>query len=321
MYMQITRSIANQLVSVLDELQEQLKGKSKSPYPYKEWEQKRELVKQRIRKLPEYVEQAASMITTNKPTGRPKNGDLTKRTLIFLFARLMNKSNRDTEHLLEIFFPFFGVRMSYKSVERLYSDPEVQATLHNLFVLLLQDEDISGDCAGDGTGYSLSVTKHYRTTPEKRSKDYRYAFRIIDTRTGMYVGMGYSAVSEMQAFHQAREMAERIGVSITKIRLDKYYSSRKVLELFGPGVEVVVIPKKDDARIGLLWSRVYRRIMESPVGYLRDYYKRNLSEGGFSSDKIRFGGMIRQKREDRQETALFSIGLLHNLFFVRVYPG
>jgi transposase len=318
--MRINSSIARQMIEVLDELQEQLKGRNSSPYPYKEWERKRELVKQRIRKLSDYVEQAASMITTHKPTGRPKNGDLAKRTLIFLFARLMNKSNRDTEHLLEVFFPFFGIRMSYKSVERLYSDPEVQATLHNLFILLLQDEDISGDCAGDGTGYSLNVTKHYRSNPDKRNKDYRYAFRIIDVHTGMYVGMGYSAVSEMQAFHQARDMAERIGVPITKIRLDKYFSSEKVLKLFGPGVDVVVLPKKNSTRLGLHWSRIFRKIMESPVGYLKDYYKRNLSEGGFSSDKMRFGGMIRQRREDRQETALFSIGLLHNLFFVRVMP-
>lgn len=319
--MRITRKMAHQMIAVLDDLMEELKGKSKSPYPYKEWEQKRELVRQRIRKLPKYVEQAASMVTTCKTTGRPKNGDLEKRTLIFLFARLMNKSNRDTEELLELFFPFFGITMSYKSVERLYSDPEVQAVLHNLFILLLQDEGVSGDMAGDGTGYSLTVTKHYRSSPKKQSKDYRYAFRIIDVHTGMYVGIGYSAISEMQAFHQAKEMVDRLGITINKIRLDKYFSSKKILKLFGHHVDVVVIPKRNIARIGLLWSKIFRKIKESPVGYLKDYYQRNLSEGGYSSDKGRFGGMIRQKREDRQETALFSIGLLHNLFFVRVRPG
>jgi len=31
---------------------------------------------------------------------------------------------------------------------------------------LYPDEDISGEFAGDGTGYSLTVTKHYRTNPE-----------------------------------------------------------------------------------------------------------------------------------------------------------
>jgi len=320
--MRITSKMAHQMIAVLDELQEQLKGKAKTPYPYKEWEQKRELVKQRIHKLPAYVEQAASMITTDKPTGgRPKNGDLVKRTLIFLFARLMNKSNRDTEHLLELFFPFFGITLSYKSVERLYSDEDVQAVLHNLFILLLQDEGVSGDMAGDGTGYGLSVTKHYRSSPKKKGKGYRYAFRIIDVHTGMYVGLGYSAISEMQAFRQAKKMVEMLGITITKIRLDKYYSSRKILKLFGPDVDVVVIPKKNIAKIGVYWSRIFRKIRDSPLGYLKDYYQRNLSEGGYSSDKGRFGGMVRQRREDRQETALFSIGLLHNVFFVRTGTG
>ena len=46
----------------------------------------------------------------------------------------------------------FGVDVSYKYIERLYSDPEVKLALHNLFVLLLKDEGTSGDLAGDGTG-------------------------------------------------------------------------------------------------------------------------------------------------------------------------
>jgi len=45
---------------------------------------------------------------------------------------------------------------------------------------------------------------------------------------------------------------------------------------------------------------------------------RNLSEAGFSAEKRRFGWTVRQRREDRQEAATFSIALLHNLFTVRV---
>ncbi|CAD7769489.1 hypothetical protein FHEFKHOI_01761 [Candidatus Methanoperedenaceae archaeon GB50] len=33
---------------------------------------------------------------------------------------------------------------------------------------LLKSEGISGEFTGDGTGYSLTVTKHYRTNPKKR---------------------------------------------------------------------------------------------------------------------------------------------------------
>jgi len=40
---------------------------------------------------------------------------------------------------------------------------------------------------------------------------------------------------------------------------------------------------------------VIRRVMESPYLYLKDYFKRNLSETGYSSDKSRFGGMIPER--------------------------
>jgi len=38
----------------------------------------------------------------------------------------------------------------------------------------------------------------------------------------------------------------------------------------------------------------------------------------FSADKRRFGWVLRQKREDRQEMAMFSIALLHNFFTICV---
>jgi len=66
-------------------------------YPYAEWEKKRELVKQRIEKLPEYIEQAASMITVQKTRGPEKELDLVQRTTLLLLTKLMNKSNRDME--------------------------------------------------------------------------------------------------------------------------------------------------------------------------------------------------------------------------------
>ena len=318
--MRITRQTAQQMMEVLDDLREEIRNEEKPPYPYAEWERKRKLVKERLRKLPEYVERAASMLAAQKATGRPKNGTLVQRTMLFLFTRLMNKSNRDVEEMLELFGPLFGITVSYKTIERLYSDEEVQAVVHNLFVLLLKGNEVSGHAAGDGTGYTLTVSKHYRSDPKKRSKDYRYAFRFIDIDTGLYIGAGYSPVSEMGAFQKAMKMVDELGIPFHTVRLDKYYSSRKVLDLFGKDTTVYVIPKKNLSRIGLQWSNVIRKIMESPYLYLKGYLRRNLSEAGYSSDKTRFGGIIRQKRDDRRETALFSIALLHNIFFTRVVP-
>ncbi len=319
----ITGRMAREMLEVLDELRKELfEGKKSQEYPFAEWERKRERVRERLRNLPEYVRKAADAIHTETGTGRPKSADLSQRTMLFLFARMMNKSNRDVEGLLELFEPLFGFKASYKTVERLYSDEEVKLALHNLFVLLLREEGVSGKFSGDGSGYSLTVTKHYRTNPKKnRSRDYRFVFRMIDLETGMYVGVGYSNRSEMDAFTKAMKMLTALEISVDEVSLDRYYSSRKVLRMFGHKTAVYVIPKKNISKIGPEWFRVIRRIVDGPISFLRNYFRRNLSEAGFSADKRRFGWTIRQRREDRKEAAMFSIALLHNIFTVRVKPA
>jgi transposase len=320
--MKITEKMAQELVEVLEEIKEECFSEEKDKYPYADWEQKREQVKQRLRDLPRYIDQAAEKIRFVKlRAGQRKKIDVRKRTMLFLFTRLMNKSNRDMEDLLVLFEPLFGVKVSYKSIERLYSDPEVKTVLHNLFILLLKDEGVSGDFSGDGTGYSLSVTKHYRTDVSKKGRGYLYVFRIIDIDTGFYVAVGYSNSSEMEAFHKAMAMLADLGIPVDSMALDKYYSSRAVIKLFGEETALYLIPKKNIARVGLEWPRVLRRILEDPYLYLKGYFLRNLSESGFSADKRRFGGLVRQKREDRREMALFSIAFLHNIFIVRIRPG
>lgn len=191
--------------------------------------------------------------------GRPKKLDLAQRTILFLFTVLINKSNRDTAALLEFFEPFFGFKVNYKYIERLYSDEQVKVALHNVFYLLLVAEGISGKSAGVGTGYSLTITKHYRLNPKKKAKDYRYAFRLIDLETGMYVGVGYSVTSEMNAFKKVLKMLSDSNIFIDSIALDKYFSSRKVLELFSKETAVYVIPKDNISKIGLKWAKFLER--------------------------------------------------------------
>lgn len=238
--------------------------------------------------------------------------------MLFLFIVLIRSSNRYCESSLEFFQPFLKFRVNYKYIERLYSDELVKLVLHNVFFSLIQLEGISGKFSGDGTGYSLTITKHYRTNPKKKAKDYRYAFRLIDLETGMYVGVGYSTKSEMDAFTKAMKMVSHFGIHIDSIALDKYYSSRKVLKLFNRRTSVYVIPKKNISKIGFKWVKIFKKIAEDPVEYLKNYFQRNLSEAAFSADKGRSGWVIRQKREDRQEMAMFSVALLHNIFAVRV---
>jgi len=160
--MMITKKRAKELLEILDEVREtHFKGREKE-YPYSEWEKKREKVKERLRNLPVYVKRAVEKIQReDEARGRPPKLDLEKKVMLFLFSRWINKSNRGTEEALETFQPLFGFDVSYKTIERLYSDEGVKAALHNLFVLLIDEEGTSGRFAGDGSGYSLSVEEHY----------------------------------------------------------------------------------------------------------------------------------------------------------------
>jgi transposase len=97
--------------------------------------------------------------------GRPPKLDLEKKVNLFILVRFLNKSNRLAEESLQYFQPLFGVDVSYKYIERLYGDPEVKLALHNLFILLLKEEGVSGDYARDGTGYSVSVEKSLSNSP------------------------------------------------------------------------------------------------------------------------------------------------------------
>jgi transposase len=55
------------------------------------------------------------------------------------------------------------------------------------------------------------MTKHYRSNPKKKGKDFRYVFRVIDLKTGMYIGFGYSTRSEKDAFEKAMRMLKSMG--------------------------------------------------------------------------------------------------------------
>jgi len=140
-------------------------------YDFAEYERRKKKVEERINDFLLYVRKAVLTITIAKTAGRPKKLNLVKRTHLFFLVRVLNKSNRDTKALLgSLLQPFIEVEISYKYVERLYSDEQVEMVLHNVFMLMLNKEGVSGKFAGDGTGYSLLITKHYRTNPKKGQK-------------------------------------------------------------------------------------------------------------------------------------------------------
>jgi len=313
--MRLSEKNIEQILSVLERIRRDIANESEENSCC--WEQNRRMVKERLKKLPKYARKAAERVMRPKKPGKPQKLSVYQKLMLFLFVRAFGKSNRDMENILGFFEPFFGISVSYKYIERLYSDEEVKMALHNLFILSLRDEGMSGKLSGDGTGYSLSVTKHYRTGVKKESREYRYSFRIIDIDTGLYVGFGYSHRSEMDAFRKAMKMLRALDVKVDSIRLDRYYSSRKIIRMFNRKTTLYLIPKKNLRRLGSEWTEIIKRILVDPYEYLKEYFLRNVSESAFSADKRRFGWKVRQRREDRREIALFSIGVLHNIFSVR----
>jgi hypothetical protein len=54
--------------------------------------------------------------------------------------------------------------------------------------------------SGDGTGYSLTVTKHYRTQGNKEGgKNFIYSFTMMGLKTGLYICHSTGVRSEKEA--------------------------------------------------------------------------------------------------------------------------
>ena len=244
-----------------------------------------------------------------------------EKVFIILVKEIFRLSNRKAAYLL----PLLGIdkEISYKTVERLYSDTLVIMILNNLFVSSVERRGIrSVEASGDGTGYSLTVTKHYRSLKEEEGElakegKFVYSFALMDLVTRMYVGYAVSVKSEMDAYHKALETIERMRLDLKSVRLDKYYSGQSILEDFGENTRIFLIPKSNSRIRGRRkWREMIRRFIDDPMNYLREYFKRNASESGFSSDKRTTGGLIYHRRKDRKETSGFCKGLIHNLMLM-----
>src|SRR5208283_3444486 len=191
-----------------------------------------------------------------------------QKALILCAKDIVQLSGRKMANLLPLFSLFDDVDISYKTVERAYSDPLVRMIIHNMFVVLVKNKGIKRpDTTGDGTGYSLTITKHYRSVTESRGeaaksneaaakpansaikqdkrKLFTYSFAIMDLESHMYVGYGASLRSERAAFEAALALMGECGVEPGSIRLDQYYAGQSTAELFGAKTALFVIPKSN----------------------------------------------------------------------------
>ncbi len=267
------------------------------------------------------IERASSHMFEDE-FGRPSILRAEEKVFIILAKEVMRLSNRRTAYLM----PLMGLshEISYKTVERLYSDPLVIMILNNMFVLSVRDKGIAHpELTGDGTGYSLTVTKHYRSIREKSGEKVKkgqfvYSFALMDLKTRMYVGYAVSLRSERDAYHRALEMIRSMNIEAGSVRLDRYYSGQSILDDFSENTRIFIIPKKNSRIRGSKgWHDIIKRFMSDPMEYLKEYFRRSNSEAEFSSDKRLTGGIIRQRRNDRIEIAGFCKGLIHNLMLLK----
>lgn len=274
------------------------------------------------KELNSLAESAAGLISNVKSNiGRPEKLSLQQKVVALLLKSIFGQHNRPMAGLLSLFGAFIGIDISYKTVERLYSNELVMMVLHNMLILTINRKcEKKVDITGDGTGYTLTVTKHYRTEVDKEGyRKFIYSFNLMDIKTKLYVGYGFGIRSEKEAFGNAIKMLQRVeretGIRVNSARLDRYYSYQSTLKSFDNRTVLYLIPKSNSRINGpSKWRNMFKRIMEDPLSYLMEYYKRENSESGFSVDKRMCGWKIWQKLDYRIDTAVSCITVLHNLF-------
>jgi transposase len=252
---------------------------------------------------------------------------LKRRMRLILVKEFSEKGNRKIADTLDLFSMLGGTDISYKTVERLYSDEILQIALVNLFILALKKRGVANISAcGDATGYSLTISKHYSSYIQKlkeKAKDeiftkkaFVYNFALMDLNSKMYVCYGSSLKSEKEAFDKAMQMLRFVDVKINSIRLDRYYSHPVFVNQFQDS-KVFIIPRKDCTLMnGAKWTETLGNFLCNTIEYLEEYFKRNNSESGWSADKKLFGWRINQKNIDRMNTALLVRMVWHNLLLI-----
>ena len=291
-------------------------------------------IKTAMKELDPLIEEAVSTIHTHHGPGHPFDLKFEERVKLLLIKQLVGESNRMFSNMLTIFSMLSGIDVSYKSVERLYSDQEVILAIHNLHTLVLKNRGVdSSDATGDGTGYSLTIKKNYESYAQRlkdRAKEnnepedggrssgrrrlFAYSFFIMDLKTRMYVAFGSSMKSERDAYDRALGMLKSTGISLNSLRLDRYYSSPSYVDEL-KGTKMFLIPKRNATLNGSAkWKSLMKEFLLETMPYLEQYHKRSNSESGFSADKKMLGWNVAQRRDDRIDNAIFCTGLWHNLF-------
>jgi transposase len=221
--MQITNKKLRETLDILDV--EVLLYKQKNAKKSRDWRTYEQQVINRLEtafdELQPLVYEAVSSIKLVQTETRGTKAKLTleQKVIILLLKHIFGKSNRTMSAMFVVFSWLTKVKVGYKTVERLYSDELVQIALDNLHRIILEKKGIEeADVTGDGTGYSLTIRKHYASyaqrlkdkakdsSSKKRKntkKQFLYSFALMDIDTRMYIAYGSSFRSEKEAYKDA----------------------------------------------------------------------------------------------------------------------
>ncbi len=237
--MKVTNEKLGQTLKILDELIEDYKDKTiPNTRNWRTYEQRfAERLQKAFTELKPLVQEAISFIKIVKTEfrGRKSSMNLEQKTLLVLLKHLIGKSNRNMSVMLIVFSWLTNISVSYKTIERLYSDEEVVLVLNNLYFLTLRKKDIkNSDSCGDGTGYSLSIKENYCAEAQKlkdkakgidhkehKKTKFIYLFTLMDLKTRMYIAFGTSFKSEQDAFFKAKQVLAETKISLESVRLDQ----------------------------------------------------------------------------------------------------
>jgi transposase len=348
---QLTTQLFNQFKEELKTIQDQYTQLYKRPKQTTDYQKYEKQWKTRLTNAYTQIEptihQAKNQIHQTKPFGRPPQTPAEQKTLLLFQKDFVQLSSRKMAINMQSTTFLNNIITSHKTIQRAYSDPLVKLIVHNMFLTLVKNKKITHPhVSGDGTGYSLTITRHYRSVCEKRRdgaktnidqsaenklkkvpvkkskvknarKLFTYSFAILDLESWMYVGYGASLKSERAAFDAALTLMAECGVEPASMRLDQYYAGQSAAERMGDRMALYLIPKSN-AKLegGLVWRGLILDLMSYPFLFLSQYYLRVNSESGFSADKRSGGWKIWQKLEDRILTAQMIKGVWHNLVWI-----
>ncbi|WP_248547185.1 hypothetical protein [Metallosphaera sedula] len=101
------------------------------------------------------LEEAAKFVKVRGGQGRRSKLTPQEKAYLLIVKEYLGLSNRETAELAAL-LNLTEREISYKTVERLYSDPDVFAVLYNLLSKTVRGLRV--DAVMDGTGYSLVVS-------------------------------------------------------------------------------------------------------------------------------------------------------------------